>query len=184
MAATFLDGKSRTFVALTDATRTEKQHLNAAALGKPNVNPPTIVIQDNIELLAFTVGTDRVFYDWDVPEDYDSGDLTIQAEWTNDGGVDDNGLDVKVQIDYQTYAAGDPLSGSHANSPKSIEDTYTSDSGWIFHVTGSMTIAAADFAGKHGITMKISFVAPAGGALTAEPHLKGIQVLYTKKVNA
>lgn len=93
-------------------------------------------------------------------------------------------MDVKVQIDYQTYAEGDPLSGSHANSPKSIEDTYTSDSGWIFHVTGVMTIVAADFAGKHGITMKISFVAPAGGALTAEPHLKGIQVLYTKKVNA
>lgn len=76
----FLDGADRNLVALTDATRTEKRHLNAAALGRPNVNPPTIVIQDNVELLAFVVGTERVFYDWDVPEDYDSGDLTIQAE--------------------------------------------------------------------------------------------------------
>ncbi len=73
------------------------------------------------------------------------------------------------------------MAGSHANSPKSIEDTYTSASGWIFHITGSMTIAAADFAGKHGITMKISFVTPAGGALTADLHLKGIQVLYAAK---
>ncbi len=156
----------------------EKSHIPAAALGRPNVNPPNIVIQDNVELLAFTVGTDRVFYAWDVPPDYDGGDLQIQAEWTNDGGVDDNGLDVKVQIDYQTYDTGDPLSGSHANSPKSIEDTYTSASGWIFNVTGLMTIAAADFAGKHGITMKISFVTPAGGALTADPHLVCIQLLY------
>ncbi len=181
---TFLDGADRNLVALTDATRIEKRHLNAMALGKPNINPPNIVIQDNIELLAFTVGTDRVLYDWDVPEDYAGGDLQIQAEWTNDGGVDDNGLDVKVQIDYQTYDAGDAVSGSHANSPKSIEDTYTSASGWIFHITGAMTIAAADFAGKHGISLKISFVAPAGGALTADPHLKGIQVLYFKYINA
>lgn len=160
------------------------KHLNAAALGRPNVNPPNIVIQDNVELLAFTVGTDRVFYIWDVPEDYDSGDLTIQVEWTNDGGTDDQNLDVKVQIDYQTYNEGDVVSGSHANSPKSIEDTYTSASGWIFHKTGNMTIAAADFVGEHGITMKISFVAPAGSALTAEPHLVGVQVIYTVMVNA
>lgn len=167
-----------------NATRLEKVHLNAAELGRPNVNPPDIVIQDNIELLAFTVGTDRVFYDWDIPEDYDSGDIILQAEWTNDGGVDDNGLDIKVQIDYQTYAEGDPVSGNNANSPKSIEDTYTSASGWIFHVTGSMTIATTDFAGKHGISMKASFVAPAGGALTAEPHLKGIQIFYLSKINS
>ncbi len=180
----FLDGADRNLVALTDATRTEKIHLPAAALGRPNLNPPDIVIQDNVELLAFTVGTDRVFYAWDLPPDYDGGDLQIQAEWTNDGGVDDNGLDVKVQIDYQTYDEGDSVAGSHANSPKSIEDTYTSASGWIFNVTGLMTIAAADFAGKHGIAMKISFVAPAGGALTAEPHLICMQLLYTAKINA
>lgn len=167
-----------------DATRIEKKHLNAAALGRPNAQPPDIVIQDNVEFLAFTVNTDRVFYDWDIPEDYDSGDLNIQVEWTNDGGADDNGLEAKVQIDYQTYAEGDVLSGSHANSPKSIEDTYTSATGWIFHITGAMTIAAADFAGKHGVSMKISFVTPTGGALTAEPHLKGIQILYLAKINS
>ncbi len=172
-----------TFIPSSSHSFTEKKHLNAAALGRPNVDPPNIVIQDNVELLAFTVDTDRVFYDWDVPTEYDGGDLQIQAEWTNDGGVDDNGLDVKVQIDYQTYGEGDSLAGSHANSPKSIEDTYTSASGWIFHITGSMTIAAADFAGKHGVSMKISFVTPAGGALTGDPHLKGIQVFYAAKIS-
>ena len=181
---TFLDGKERTFVALTDTTRSDKHHLETEALGRPNTNPPDIVLEDNVELLAFTVGTDRVTFKWDVPEDYDSGDLTIQVEWTNDGGVDDQNKDVKVQIDYQTYEDGDSVVGSHANSPKTIEDTYTSATGWLFHVTGSITIAAADFAGKHGITMKLSFVAPDGTALTAEPHLAGAQILYTMKVNA
>lgn len=180
---TFLDGASRTLVALTDATRSLTKHLPASTLGRPNVNPPDIVLQDNTEMLAFTVGTDQIFYSWEVPEEYAGGDLLLSVHWTNDGGVDDNGLDVKVQVDYQTYNDGDAISGDHANSPKSIEDTYTSASGWIMHTTGNMTIAAADFAGEHIVAMKISFVAPAGGALTAEPHLLGFMITYTEEVN-
>lgn len=180
----FLSGASRTLVALTDATRTEIIHLTAAALGLPNTNPPSIVQQDNTELLAFAVGTEQIYYGWEVPEDYAGGDLIVNAHWTNDGGVDDNGLDVKVQIDYQTYDDGDSVAGNHANSPKSIEDTYTSATGWLMHTTGGMTIAAADFAGKHVVAMKISFVAPAGGALTAEPHLIALMIEYTAYVNA
>lgn len=180
----FLDGKARTFVALTDATRTEILHITASALGRPNTNPPTTVLQDNTEMMAFTVGTDQIFYGWEVPEEYDSGDLVLNIHWTNDGGTDDQNLDVKVQIDYQTYADGDAISGSHANSPKSIEDTYTSASGWIMHSSGNMTIAAADFVTEHIIAMKISFVAPAGAALTSDPHLLALMVAYTAKVNA
>ena len=182
--ATFLDGKERTFVALTDATRTQTKHLPASALGRPNVNPPDIVLQDNTEMLAFTVGTDQLFISWEVPAEYAGGDLTLQAHWTNDGGVDDNGLDVKLQVDYQTYDDGDAISGDHANSPKSIEDTYASAAGWIMFTTGVMTIAAADFAGKHVVAMKLSFVAPAGGALTADPHLLGFMIMYSEEINS
>ncbi len=158
-------------------------HIYAAEFGRPNVNPPDIVIQDNIELLAFAVDTDRAFFSWDIPYNYAGGDLSIQVEWTNDGGVDDNGLDVKVQLDYQTVGVGDAVSGNHVNSPKTIEDTYTSNSGWIFHLTALMTIAEADFTGKHGIYIKLSFVTPTGGALTSDPHLIGIQLIYTAYIN-
>ncbi len=180
---TFLDGKERTFVALTDATRSVTMHLPAAALGRPNVNPPDIVLQDNTEMLAFTVGTDQLFVSWEVPDTYAGGDLVVTAHWTNDGGVDDNGLDVKAQVDYQTYDDGEAISGDHANSPKDIEDTYASAAGWIMFTTGAMTIAAADFAGKHIVAMKFSFVAPAGGALTAEPHLLGFMITYNENMN-
>lgn len=160
------------------------EHLPAAALGRPNVNPPDIVIQDNVELLAFTVDTDRIFYGWEVPEWYDGGDLNLNVHWTNDGGVDDQNLDVKVQVDYQTFNdQGDSIAGNHANSPKSIEDTYTSASGWIIHTTGMMTIAAADFAAKHIVAMKISFVTPAGGALTGDPHLLAFMIEYAAKIS-
>ena len=179
----FLNGASRTLVALTDTTRAEVLHLTAAALGRPNTNPPDIIQQDNTEMLAFTVGTDQIYYGWEVPSDYAGGDLTVQAHWTNDGGVDDNGLDVKLQIDYQTYDDGDAISGNHANSPRDIEDTYASAAGWIMFTTGNITIPAADFAGKHIVALKISFVAPAGGALTSDPHLLALMIMYTAYVN-
>ncbi len=179
----FLDGKARTFVALTDTSRMKILHLTAAALGRPNTNPPDIVQQDNTELYAFTVGTDQIYYGWEVSEDYAGGDLIVNAHWTNDGGVDDQNKDVKLQIDYQAYDDTDAISGNHANSPRTIEDTYLSASGWIMHTTGDITIPAADFAGKHIVALKISFVAPAGTALTAEPHLIALMLEYTAYVN-
>ncbi len=118
-----------------------------------------------------------------VPYDYASGDLAFLVVWTNDGGADDNGKDAKWQIDYQIGDMGDPVNGSHANSPKVINDTYTSDTGWIEHHTGNMTIAAADFAGKSCIFLKLSAITPDGVALTCEPHLIGICLTYTAYVN-
>lgn len=169
--------------AITDATRAEIRHLTAAALGRPNTNPPSIVQQDNTELLAFTVGTDQIYYGWEIPSDYAGGDLIINAHWTNDGGVDDNTKDIKLQIDYQSCDDGDVISGNHANSPRTIEDTYASAAGWIIHTTGNITIPAADFTGEHIVAMKISFVAPAGAALTCDPHLISLMIEYTAYAN-
>ena len=73
----------------------------------------------------------------------------------------------------------DAASGSHANSPKSVEDTYDSDLGWVEHHTEYMTIAEADFSGKLCIFAKLSAVTPVGEALTCEPHLIGM--CYTNK---
>ena len=176
-------GTDRNNVALTNTTRAEIKHLTAAALGRPNTNPPSIVQQDNTELLAFTVGTDQIYYGWEIPSDYAGGDLIINAHWTNDGGVDDNTKDIKLQIDYQSCDNGDAVSGNHANSPRTIEDTYASAAGWIIHTTGNITIPAADFTGEHIVAMKISFVAPAGAALTCDPHLISLMIEYTAYAN-
>ena len=133
----------------------------------------------NAQLFAFTVGTDQIYVAFDPPNDYvPNTDIEVEAEWTNDGGTDDNGLDIKLQIDYQTTNFGEAINGSHANSPRSIEDTYTSALGWILHETGGIDIPGSEMVGKHSLFMKISFVAPAGSALTSEPHLTGISIMY------
>jgi len=151
----------------------------AEALGRPNTNPPTVVDQANLRLLAFTLNTDSVSIKMPVPWDLVSGeDIKLCAVWTNDGGVDDNTKDVKAQFDYQTASEGDSVDGSHANSPKTINDTYTSASGWIEHHTAYVTIANADFSGEACIFIKISFITPDGVALTCEPHLIGICIQY------
>lgn len=170
-------------MALTDATLLWELHTAASNIGRPNVNPPAQVIEGNFELLAFTVGTDQVFLFWDVPVDYAGGDFEIEFEWTNDGGVDDQNKDIKAQISYQIVAVGDVISGNHVNSPRSVEDTYTSASGWVFHITPPITIPEAEFAAAHGIYMTLTFEAPVGVALTADPHLIGVELEYTKFVN-
>ena len=163
-------------------TRIVRKHIGTGELGKVPVNPPAIVVNDNVKYLAFTVGVDRTFYTWKIPDNFAGGDLDIQAHWTNDGDVDDLNKDVKVQVDYLAVDDGDSMAGSHANSPKTIEDTYTSALGWIRHTTGFMTIAEADFFTKHEIEIKISFVAPGGVALTCEPHLSALMLRFREYI--
>lgn len=153
----------------------------AEELGRPNLNPPTVVDQDNLTLYAFTVDTDKMTFKLPVPQQYNSGDLEFWVIWTNDGGIDDNGRNVKWQIDYQVATEGDAVSGSHGNSPKSVENTYVGAAGWIEHHTAHMTIAEADFAGKFCIYIKLSAVTPVGAALTCDPHLIGLCFLYTRQ---
>ena len=151
----------------------------AEEFGKPYTNPPTVVNEVNLTLYRFTLNTDKMTYKFPVPSDYAEGDMKFYIIWTNDGGTDDKGKNVKWQLDYQVAHEGDVISGSHANSPKSVEDTYESDSGWVEHHSGIMTIGAADFAGKLCIYIKISAVTPTGTPLTCEPHLIGLCFTYT-----
>jgi len=167
------------FTPAMKGTYTKEVELPGESLGLPFTDPPTIEDQDNVSLYKFTLDTDKLTHDFELPEDYHSGDINIAVMWTNDGGVDDNGKFAKWQLDYQTAAMGDAVSGDHANSPKDTEDAYASDSGWIEHHTAAMTIAAADFAGKHHILLKLSAVTPAGTALTCEPHLICLCITYT-----
>lgn len=154
----------------------------ADEFGRPFTNPPNVVDQDNLTLYSFTVNTDQMTYKFPIPTDYDQeGGFTFLILWTNDGGVDDNGKNVKWQLSYQVGAEGDVISGSHANSPRTTEDTYTSDLGWVEHHSDVITIPHDDFAGKYCLFLKIMAVTPAGTPLTCEPHLIGMCILYQAK---
>lgn len=153
--------------------------LAADTFGRPNTNPPTVVDQDNLTLYAFTLNTDKMTLKFPVPYDYYGGDIGFFVIWTNDGDTDDQNTFAKWQLDYQVGAEGDVISGSQANSPKSVEDEYLSALGWVQYHTGYMTIAAADFAGKSCIFLKVSAVTPVGAALTCDPHLLGMCYTHT-----
>lgn len=148
------------------------------SLGRPNTNPPTVVDVGNLRLLEFTLNTDSVSAKISRPNDWVTGNLGVYVVWTNDGGVDDNGKAVKIQLDYQTASEGDVISGSHTNSPKTTEDTYPSATGNIEVHTDAMTIAQADFENKECIFMKFTFITPVGTALTCEPRMIGLCLQY------
>ena len=157
--------------------------VGADAFGRPNTNPPTVVDQDNLTLYSFTVNTDRVTYKFPVPFDYDGDPILFYVVWTNDGGTDDLNKWVKWQLDYQTAAEGDVVSGDHANSPKSVEDQYTSNSGWVECHSDVMEIQASDFAGKTCIFLKLMAVTAPDIVLSCEPHLIGLCFTYNAKIN-
>lgn len=154
--------------------KNEHIHLSPGLLGKPGVGKPDIVTQDNAKMLAFTVNTDEFFYEWAVPDDYAGGGLEIRVHWTNDGGVDDNGKNIKFQLSYQVCEIGGSIAGNHANSPKTVEDAYTSGAGWVPHTSPAMTIAHADIIGKHAVHMRGSFITAPATVLSCEPHLISI----------
>lgn len=160
-------------------THSERISVSSDEFGRPNTNPPNIVTQDNIQLLSFTIDTDSAFYKFPVPSDYASGDMVFEVIWTNDGGSDDNGLAVKWEIGYQVGDEGDQVSGSHANSPKSSEDTYVGTTGWVEHHTNLITIGVGDFTGEDCVFLKLSAITPVGTELSCEPHLIGMCFIYT-----
>lgn len=168
-------------IAVLGGTYSKTVSMPAEQFGRPNVNPPVVVDQNNLTLYKFTLNTDKVTSKFPIPSDYDSGPFQFYIVWTNDGGIDDEDKYVKWQLDYQVGTEGDVISGSHANSPKSVEDTYESGSGWVEHDTAIMEIASADFSGKTCIYLKLSAVTPTGVALTCEPHLIGMCFTYTAK---
>jgi len=168
-------------ISLFGDTFTKTVYTRAEEFGRPNANPPSIVDQDNLTLYSFTLNTDKLTIKIRIPEEYHDGAILFFVVWTNDGGTDDNGRTVKWQFDYQVGEEGDVISGSHTHSPKSVEDTYTSNSGWVEHHTDTVSIDGADFSGKLCLFIKLSAVTPSGTALTSESHLIGICMSYTAK---
>ena len=169
----------RQVVGIAGALITKTVSIGADELGKPAANNPTVVDKDNVTLYSFAVDTDFMTYKLPVPSDYATGGLKFKAVWTNDGGADDDGDNVKVQFDYQTATEGDAIDGSHANSPKNVNDAYVSATGWLERHTDYVTIAEADFTGKQCVYVKASFVTAPATAMTCEPHLIGICLQYT-----
>jgi len=160
-------------------TYTKTTSIPAEELGKGAASNPAVIDRDNVTLYEFTLNTDFLTYKLPVPSDYASGGLKFNVIWTNDGGNDDNGKNVKAQFDYQTATEGDAINGSHANSPKTVEDTYASASGWIEYHSDYVTIAEADFTGEFCVYVKVSFVTPTPTALSCKPHFIGLCLQYT-----
>lgn len=178
ISATQIFFSPRQVLGNTGPTYVKTVSIPAEEMGRGAANNPGVVDQSNLTLYSFTLNTDFLTYNLPIPSDYALGGLKLKVVWTNDGGADDNAKYVKTQFNYLAATEGDAISGSHANSPKAVEDGYTSASGWIEHHSAYVTIAEADFTGKLCLYIKLSFITPVGAALTCEPHLIGICLQY------
>ena len=165
---------------LTSPTYTRRLHIGIGVFRLPAAGAPDVFVQDSTVMFSFNQNdTESAYFSWEIPIDYAGGDLDVFIHWTNDGGVDDNGKNVLWEVNYQTMADTTVVSGNHANSPKTAADTYTSASGWIFHTSPTMTIAAADFAALHQIEFRLTALAAAPTQLTDESHFIAMMLEYT-----
>jgi len=166
----------------TELTELYTENIPVDELGKPGIGTPTEDDFDNVTAYAFTVDTDFLTLKLSIPTRYASGGIKLSAVWTNDGGVDNNGQNIKVEFSYQTGKDGDQISGNHANSPKTVEDTYTSDLGRVEHLSEYVTIAEDDFIDKLCIFTKISFITAPAVVLDCEPRLIGVCLQYRRYI--
>jgi hypothetical protein len=152
--------------------------------GRPPTNPPTLEVAGNVILGIFTLDTDQAFMKFPIPAfDYaGAGGISIQVVWTNDGGVDDNGKNVKFQLNYQVATEGDDVSAEASGSPLTIEDTYTSDSGYIEHHTDWVNVSHSELQGKYCLFVKLMAVTPSGTALTCKPRVVGVCFKYRSNI--
>ena len=158
---------------------THREHLGVGTFRIPAAGAPANNVQDNTAMLGFNQNdTEDAYTSWEVPSRYAGGDLGVQMHWTNDGGIDDNGKNVRWEVNYQTMDDGDSVAGNHASSPKVIDDTYTSATGYLMHTSPMAAIAAADFAAAHEIRIRLTALAAAPVQLTGESQLTGILLMY------
>ncbi len=179
----FLDAGDRKGVLLSEVeTYTKHQPIAAFSVGMhPTTNPPTLIIQDNALMDAFTIPNDQAFIQFYLPDDWVPGsDLTIEAHWTSGEAneVADNTTKVKFQLDYQVVATGGSIAGNHANSPRSQEADYDSNTAWLDQRV-EVTIPNADLVGFHYVLIKITFQNPSATPLSDDPHLIVIDEEYT-----
>ena len=153
--------------------------LPADGFGRPNVNPPTVVTQDNISVYRFTLNTDSMFFKFPVPADYYSGDIELGPVWTNDGGNDDNGRGVRWQTRYQTAAEGLRVDGTLGTL--NSDDVYAGAVGWLEFHAPYVSVPAAHFLNRECIYVRLMAVTPPGAALTCEPHLIGVCLRWTAR---
>jgi hypothetical protein len=152
--------------------------------GRPPTNPPTQEVIDNLMVGVFTLDTDQAFMKLPFPNNEYAGygGISIQVVWTNDGGTDDKNKAAKFQLGFQVAKEGDVVSGDASGSPLSVEDTYTSDSGYVEHHTDWVNIPHSTLSGKYCLFVKLMAITPTGTALTSKPRVMGVCFKYWSNI--
>lgn len=125
----------------------------------------------------FGIG-DILYVKFPVPDDYDSGDMTLQVdiETTANEATKESRWEVK----YKAHNHGEVTTGTTrtvTGSDIAMEDNtqYYAEPGM------DVTITAADFAGKDYIKVCIERIAITGGAEATDPGVITIELEYTAK---
>jgi hypothetical protein len=166
-----------------DSTYTKIVRVTASKLGKNVTNPPIVAEYGITHALKFTVNTDKAHYKQAVESDYAGGDINVHFHWTKSTiNSDQSTKNVKWQLKYLVIN-GTSENCNSGESTDSIGDTYDSavNATQIICKTGDITIPNGIFEIHDMIIMEVMAVTPTPDALSDEPALIYLDIVYTAK---
>lgn len=98
------------------------RQLRADLTGTP-ANQPTEVDFGTASGLQFaSTGSEYVFVEWEIPSDWDGGDISIEVGWFPDSGATSGTDTVKWDVEYRSIAVGETITNGTSVTVSSTDD--------------------------------------------------------------
>ena len=162
----------------------------SSGVNAPGQQPDIGVIGSSI-VANFTFDTDRAYRIFKIPSSYIS-DPSFHVHWTKESGVAGNGNQennaVLWRITYDVWSGGTP-SGTLGDdllaggTVLEYEDTYRDAGTTTRIVHRTPNLAASGFVAGYYLGLCVEAATPAGPALTCEPALLSVDLIFTQYIN-
>ncbi len=183
-ASVAADSANNTF-AYNEVIGTHIQHLHVPAeqVAPSPASAPAADTYGITYAYEMTVNTDIIYYNFEVPHEYHSGDISIHVHWTRaDEGVggDESGETVKWQLK-NLVVNGTSENVNSGENTDAIQDVYDSSviSEQVAYTSDGITIGSGEIAIGDMIMLEIMAVTVDSGTPLTNPAFLGIGIIFT-----
>ena len=171
-------------LSIEDHTRTYHQAVVTASAGTTIPGQQaTVVVNNALMVLAFTLNNDSAYRQFKIPSNY-TGDAAFHVHWTKTSNANESGKNVRWKVSYVAFEghAGAGL-GNATPTVIEVEDTYESSETTSRYIYCTPNIAMAGIEAGYYVSMKIEAVTPVGTPMASEPGLFSLDQTFTEYIN-
>ncbi len=161
----------------------ETYHANIvtpSSFKSPGLREPTFIENGALLSMAFTVGVDAAWRQFKIPTAF-TGNPSVHVHWTKSSDANEAGKRARWRITYNVFN-GNSEDASGEEFTVEIEQTYV-DSGTTSRVVyRSSNTALSGFVAGQYVALRVEAIAPSQDAMTSEPALFSVDLLFDQKV--